>query len=206
MSRTPPALPSRSCARTAIRRASSGVTFELLTVVFGAMRRMLLLAFVALAAAGAAGVPLFILHDDRPLARVDAVVVLAGDQTRLPAGVELWERGVAPFLVVSDGLDTEWTVANRLCRFRERVLCPRPNPYSTRGEARMIGRLAREHGWDAVVVVTSRYHLRRAELLVERCFRGELGTVGTASPWWLLPRDVALEWLKLARAALERSC
>jgi len=44
-----------------------------------------------------------------------------------------------------------------------------PVPYSTRGEARMVAGLAHERGWRRVVVVTSDYHVRRAQLLMTRC-------------------------------------
>ena len=163
---------------------------------------------IVLLALGVASVPLFILYDGEPLPKADAVVVLAGSDDRLPVGRELVEAGVAPALVVSDGLDPRWTAANRLCRFERqlRVLCPRPEPYSTRGEARMVAALAREHGWDEIVVVSSRFHLFRVRVLFERCFDGELGTVAARNPGWRLPLAIALEWLKLANAAVARSC
>lgn len=163
---------------------------------------------IVLLALALASVPLFILYDDDPLPQADAVVVLAGSENRLAVGRELWEAGVAPTLVISDGLEPTWTAANRLCRFeREReVLCPRPEPYSTRGEARTVAELARERGWDELVVVSSRFHLFRVRLLFERCFDGELGTVAAPNPTWRLPLSIALEWLKLAHAAAVRPC
>ena len=137
------------------------------------MRRLLLLiALVLVAALAVASVPLFILYDDDEVTRADAVMVLAGEKRRLPVGLELVERGVAPLLVISDGLDPRWTQANRLCRFGDpaKIVCVRPDPYSTRGEARLAARLARERGWDSLVVVTSRFHLFRARVRFERCF------------------------------------
>jgi uncharacterized SAM-binding protein YcdF (DUF218 family) len=170
------------------------------------MRRALLLLVLVLAAFAAATIHLFILQEDYVLPRADAVIVLAGDKRRLPAAQALVERGVAPVLVISDGLDSKWWAANRLCRWGENVLCPRPDPYSTRGEARLIGRLASERGWDEIVVVTSRFHLYRARLLVERCYHGRLGVVGSDYSKWRLPLQLSLEWLKLARAEVARRC
>lgn len=172
------------------------------------VRRGLVAVVIVLLALAVASVPLFILYDDEPLPKADAVVVLAGSENRLPVGRELVEAGVAPVLVISDGLDPRWTAANRLCRFEHelRVLCPRPEPYSTRGEARMVAALARDQGWDEVVVVSSRFHLLRVRLLFERCFDGELGTVAAPNPTWRLPLSIALEWLKLGNAAVARSC
>lgn len=169
---------------------------------------LLLIAPTALAALAVTSVPLFILYDDDRVAKADAVLVLAGENQRLPIALELVERGVAPVLVISDGLDPRWTQANRLCRFGDpaRIVCLRPEPYSTRGEARLAGRLARERGWDSLVVVTSRFHLFRARTLFERCFDGRLDLVGAPNPGLRLPLAIALEWAKLGVATVRRPC
>jgi len=171
-------------------------------------RPLLLIAVLLLAAVALASIPLFILYDDDQVAKADAVMVLAGAKSRLPVALELVERGVAPVLVISDGLDPRWTQANRLCRFGdpERVVCVRPEPYSTRGEARLAARLARERGWDSLVVVSSRFHLFRARMLFERCFEGRLDLVGSRNPTLRLPLAIVLEWAKLGRATVGRGC
>jgi uncharacterized SAM-binding protein YcdF (DUF218 family) len=171
-------------------------------------RPLLLIASTALAALAVASVPLFILYDDDRVAKADAVIVLAGEKRRLLTALELVDRGVAPVLVISDGLDPRWTRANRLCRFGdpERFVCVRPDPYSTRGEARLAARLARERGWDSLVVVTSRFHLFRAEVLFERCFDGRVDLVGSPNPGLRLPLAIALEWGKLVVATVGRRC
>ncbi len=173
------------------------------------MRRpLLLISLVVLAVLAVASVPLFILYDDDEVTTADAVMVLAGQKSRLPVAVELVSRGVAPVLVISDGLNPNWPEANRLCRDRdpERVVCIRPDPYSTQGEARLAGRLARERDWDSLVVVSSRFHLLRARQILERCFRGELDLVGAPNPRLLLPFWITLEWAKLAYANVQRDC
>jgi uncharacterized SAM-binding protein YcdF (DUF218 family) len=172
------------------------------------VRPLLLIVLTPLGALALASVPLFILYDDDPVAKADAVMVLAGEKRRLPIALDLVERGVAPVLVISEGLDPRWTRANRLCRFGDptRIVCPRPEPYSTRGEARLVARLARERRWDSVVVVTSRFHLFRARLLFERCFHGRLDFVGVPNPALRLPVAIALEWAKLGVATVRRSC
>lgn len=168
------------------------------------MRRFALL--FALALLVAASIALFVLREDDPVTHADAVVVLFGGRARLPVGVRLVERGIAPLLVVSEGADRRWR-APGLCSRRDiGVLCPLPAAASTRGEARMIGRLARERSWDSLVVVTSRFHLFRAGLLIRRCFGGRLAMVGARNPVWRLPVEVALEWAKLARAEILRGC
>jgi uncharacterized SAM-binding protein YcdF (DUF218 family) len=171
-------------------------------------RPLLIVALIALAAFAVASVPLFILYDDDQVAKADAVIVLRGEKQRLPVALELVERGVAPVLMISDGLNPRWTRANRLCRYGdpERVVCLRPEPYSTRGEARLAARVARERGWDALVVVSSRFHLFRAHRLFERCFDGRLDFVGSPNPGLRLPLAIALEWAKLGRATVGRGC
>lgn len=172
------------------------------------LRPLLAIAILLVTALAVASVPLFILYDDDAVTRADAVMVLAGEKRRLPVALELVERGVAPVLVISDGLDPRWTQANRLCRFGGpvRVVCVRPDPYSTRGEARLAARLARERGWDSLVVVTSRFHLYRSRTRFERCFDGELTLVGAPNPGLRLPLAIAFEWTKLAVAAVQRNC
>lgn len=153
-------------------------------------------------------VPLFITYGDDPAASADAVIVLSGSKKRLPVALDLMSRGVARTLVVSYGLEPRNEPARRVCTTRQRfaVLCPKPAPFSTRGEARMIARLAAEHGWDSIAVVSSRFHLRRARLLIERCFHGRVAMVGAPVTVWRLPLNIAAEWVKLARAEVIRSC
>jgi uncharacterized SAM-binding protein YcdF (DUF218 family) len=120
--------------------------------------------------------------------RADALVVLAGGRgERLPKALVLAHQQVAPVLVISNGRDGRWPAANQLCAARQRfeVVCPKPAPDTTRGEARMVRDLAARRGWRSVVVVTSTYHARRAQLLLGRCFDGQLQIVAAPphQPW-----------------------
>jgi uncharacterized SAM-binding protein YcdF (DUF218 family) len=146
-------------------------------------------------------------------ARADAVVVLAGGlNARLDPALALMRKRVAPVLVVSGAFHgTRWKKARRLCdgayRVRYRVLCPQPQPYSTQGEARMIGRLARAHAWSRVVVVTSTFHVTRAKMLVRRCYANGLWLVGTHVPWWRFPEAFVAETGKLVvQLTARRGC
>jgi uncharacterized SAM-binding protein YcdF (DUF218 family) len=49
----------------------------------------------------------------------------------------------------------------------------------------MVRDLAARRGWRSVVVVTSTYHARRAQLLLGRCFDGRLQIVAAPphQPW-----------------------
>jgi uncharacterized SAM-binding protein YcdF (DUF218 family) len=133
-----------------------------------------------------------------PAHPADALVVFAGGRgERLSKAVSLLQQGVAPVLVISNGRDARWQAANRLCASRQafEVLCPQPEPDTTRGEARMVGDLAARRGWRSLVVVTSTYHARRTQLLLGRCFDGQLQVVAAA------PR---VQWFRTwARANVE---
>lgn len=152
--------------------------------------------------------------ESSPPAHADAVVVLSGGlNRRLDPALALMRTGIAPVLAISGAFHHgRWKKAQRLCRgglgpTRYRVLCFEPHPYSTRGEARAIARLARVHRWSRVVIVTSTYHVTRARMLVRRCYRGDLWVVGTSSTWWRLPEDWASETGKLlVQLTFERGC
>ncbi|HXR12546.1 MAG TPA: YdcF family protein [Gaiellaceae bacterium] len=152
--------------------------------------------------------------NDAPPAHADVVVVLAGGLNhRLDPALKLVQRGVAPVLAISGGLtDPRWKKAARLCRRQDgptrfRVICFQASPFSTRGEAETVSRLARAHGWHRIVVVTSMYHVTRARMLFRRCFRGQLWTVGTGARWSSLPDEWLMETGKLVvQAVLERGC
>jgi uncharacterized SAM-binding protein YcdF (DUF218 family) len=140
----------------------------------------------------------------------DAIVVLSGSKARLTKALELMRRRLAPVLVISDGLAPDWPRANRLCRkgsTRFRVVCFRPDPYSTRGEAEHVDRLARARHWRRVLVVTSTYHVTRARMIFKRCLDVPVELVGAEYPLLRLPQFVVSEWVKLAYAeTLKRGC
>ena len=135
--------------------------------------------------------------------RADAIVVLAGGRGhRLAEGLRLFRAGLAPRLAISDGVDPDWPEANRLCD-RPRILCFKPDPYSTRGEARWTA----ARGWGSILVVTSRYHVFRTRMLFDRCLEGRLAVVGADPPLGNFLIGIAWEWPKLAwYSTLGRGC
>jgi uncharacterized SAM-binding protein YcdF (DUF218 family) len=172
------------------------------------LRRLVLAAALVVAGLAAAGAVLFAWAPfaTRNPRRADAIVVLAGSRTRLAVALRLFRRGVAPTLVVSR--DPGEKRRRRLCRRPPHgVVCFLAVPYSTRGEARAIARLARTRGWHTVVVVSSRFHLFRVRLLVRRCTSVRLQLVPAPVTWWTWPIAIFSEWAKLAVAeTLRRSC
>lgn len=148
---------------------------------------------------------LFVFPASSTPAHADAVVVLAGGNgERLDHGLELVRAGVARNLVVSTGPDA-------LCSGDYgdfRVTCFLPHPDDTRGEAEAIGRIAAQHGWDHLVLVTSDYHATRARILVERCFSGtvDVSVAHSGKDPFSLLWAVGHEWGGLIETALHRSC
>jgi uncharacterized SAM-binding protein YcdF (DUF218 family) len=145
-------------------------------------------------------------------AHADAVVVLSGGRERLPPALALIRGGVAKTLVISSVSRTKhWPLGHRLCATRRyagaTVLCFDADPYSTRGEAEAVERLAREHRWSRVVVVTSRFHVTRARMLFRRCYDGRLWLVGVSRTWWKLPAEWVDETGKLVyQLTVQRTC
>lgn len=116
-----------------------------------------------------------------PVGRADAVVVLAGAaEERLPLGQDLVDDGVADELVLSStGLPGN-AAADAVCaEDRPRTTCFVPDPLTTRGEARAVAALARDNGWDEIVVVTSTYHVTRASMHLAQCSEAEITMAGS---------------------------
>lgn len=144
-------------------------------------------------------------------ARADAVVLLAGDPTtRLPVALRLARQGPGVLAISADGRDPVNASSRTLCgRSGDlTVYCFWPHPADTRGEARAIGRLAAQHGWNRITVVTSNYHVARAALLIRRCTDAQV-SMAAARPslsiaqWCVV---VAHEIGGLGLATAKRSC
>jgi len=178
------------------------------------LRRILLVLVALLAAWLVACLVLFVWPpaESSPPAHADVVVVLSGNTRRLAPALALIRQGVAPVLALSTVQRTKhWPLAERLCATHRyasaRVVCFTAVPFSTRGEARTVTRLAAERGWGSVVVVTSTFHVTRAHMLFRRCYHGRLAVVGSSSTWWQLPDEWASETGKLlVQLTVRRGC
>ncbi len=129
----------------------------------------------------------------------DAVVVLGGRENRVPVGTALARTGIAPVLLL---FNANGEAASAEVPAEVEVLAFRPEPYTTRGEAAVTARLARERAWRSLVVVTSSYHVPRARRIFQRAFDGELTMVPAPATPWRLPFDLASEgvkWVALVR-------
>lgn len=129
---------------------------------------------------------------DEPLAKSDAIVILAGSRAeRWLEATDLYRDGWAPRLVLSQGRleGAEALVRERGIRFPAEAELTRDAmiqlevpasaiavlPESldnTAQEAAAVRRLAVAGGWRQVIVVTSKYHTRRTAFAFSRELRG----------------------------------
>jgi uncharacterized SAM-binding protein YcdF (DUF218 family) len=162
---------------------------------------VLLIVFCALSAR------LFVFPAIGMPARVDAIVVLGGSGDRLDRGLRLAADDRAPYLVLSTGLP--W-IPPGICAQHAgpaTVICLRPDPDTTRGEAEGVARLAKRYGWRSMVLVTSRDQVWRAHLRFQRCFAGTIYGVDSPVPWYHWPYAIAYQWAGTVKAELfQRGC
>ena len=165
-------------------------------------------ALVVVLAAVALTLRLFVYPDLNAPEQSDAIVVLgANGRGPVDAGVALAQEHEAPTIAFS-------LVPSYLCRSSvlhlpsERVLCFRPNPLTTQGEARSIGHLAALHHWHRVIVVMPTTQATRARLRIGRCFPGQVLEVGVEPPGiWAWVHGIVYEWPALVKAlVLQPTC
>jgi uncharacterized SAM-binding protein YcdF (DUF218 family) len=150
--------------------------------------------FVTVMAAlnGAAGYLIFSDATDSALSRVDAVIVLGGEHDgREDYGLALAPQVHASTVVLSDPYPDTDQLMRRMCLPRNdavKVVCSRPHPSTTHGEAMMTRRLAGERHWKNILIVSWRYHLPRARLVFNQC----VSAIGVSITAKAVPRQYAL--------------
>ena len=173
-----------------------------------------LTAVIAVAlVAVAAGWSVYVHPQIDQLRHADVVLVLGGfGYERYPYGMSLAAAGWAPNLVISnphDPKDDPWLHDYCGKKHPEFTLyCFKPDPGTTRGEAREFSRMAAEHGWKSAIVVTFRPHISRARFILHKCFNGELIMVASPAP---MPRprwiyESLYQTAGYIRAGLEPTC
>jgi uncharacterized SAM-binding protein YcdF (DUF218 family) len=152
-----------------------------------------------------------------PLTQADAVVVLGGDRDgRQAYGLRLAEKIGAPTVLMSDPYSREDAVMRTWCgksRGEVLVICDRPTPLTTRGEAIMARKYGRQMGWRRIVVVSWRYHLPRARFIFEQCYSTDPAQIvmqavprsyNPSFAYW--EATYAYQYGGFAKAALEGPC
>jgi uncharacterized SAM-binding protein YcdF (DUF218 family) len=157
--------------------------------------------------------------EDDALQHADAIIVLGGEHDgREDFGIQLAKEGWASTVVLSNPYGPDG-VMERVChnvdgeRGPVDVLCPVPDPLTTRGEALMTRDLAAARGWTKVIIVSWRYHLPRAQYIFRQCFSDVPGsTIMRAVPkryqfspltWEFL---YSYQWGGLAKALYQGEC
>jgi uncharacterized SAM-binding protein YcdF (DUF218 family) len=146
-------------------------------------RRLVLAALAAVICVGVAAVTVGFVLFNRPhadgLEKADAVIVLSGDgDDRVAYGLDLAREGYAPTVVLSSVYPSDQAdEMQRACSQRipgVTVICFRPDPPTTRGEATFVADLSRKHQWSKLIVVSWNYHIVRARYIFSQCFDGRL--------------------------------
>ncbi|MFV0286782.1 MAG: YdcF family protein [Demequina sp.] len=147
------------------------------------IRRFAWLGVLVIAVA-AAGWPLYVSPGtDQPGETDVAYVIGPPTDERMKAALDLLESGSTDTLMVSvDTADAQYSLAQAACAGAApfsgyTVLCEKPEPFSTRGEAQWLEREVEANGWTSASVITFRPQVKRAEMLMERCFSGDLAMI-----------------------------
>jgi hypothetical protein len=156
----------------------------------GRLRMISLCSVAALLLTILASLPIYVFPGVDDPKDVDAVFVI-GPPTfdRIRLARELIDAGHTDTLVVSVADPySDGSYVQKICDRdqADRVICLRPDPYTTQGEARALRDLAEANGWGSATVITATPHVTRSRLIFERCFTGELSLVASGGPRDLL--------------------
>jgi uncharacterized SAM-binding protein YcdF (DUF218 family) len=164
---------------------------------------------VGLAAFCAATARLFMFPAWGMPARVDAIVMLAGQGDRYHEALELARQHRAPYLAISLGASSSSGQGTQCAAAipQVKVICFAPDLATTQGEAEYAGRLAAKYHWHSVALVTITPQAWRARLGAGRCFGGRIYVMAGSLHAYGWPYEIAYEWAATFKAlALQRSC
>ncbi|ADP78275.1 hypothetical protein [Pseudofrankia inefficax] len=154
----------------------------------------------------AATLRLFVFPKADSLTKADAIVMFDGIGGRKYTTFWLAGHGYAPVVAVSTQ-DLTFCQKSLPTISGVQVFCFVPTPATTRGEAEATERLATEHGWKKVIVVTGRPQETRARIRVERCYQGQVEIKGVSPGRDNWPKTIVYEWGALIKALVfQRSC
>jgi uncharacterized SAM-binding protein YcdF (DUF218 family) len=164
------------------------------TTFFRRKRFVLIGALVCVLAGGVYGfasIGRFMARED-PLQKADAIFVFAGKYIERPLeAADLYKSGYAPRIVVTRATIEQATFELQRRQIRipteedltadmlrqagvpsDALIRPQFVHDNTAEEVRTLKELALQHGWRRVIVVSSKYHLRRIMVAVRYQFRG----------------------------------
>jgi uncharacterized SAM-binding protein YcdF (DUF218 family) len=124
------------------------------------------------------GVLLYFVNTTEVVRKSDVLLVLAPSGDRLSKAERLMAEGYAGVLAISVPSGSR-DADSALCRENREyaIVCFRPDPVTTQGEARSLRTLSQLHGWNSATALTGRSHIPRAQVILERCYKGALSMV-----------------------------
>lgn len=148
---------------------------------------------------------------DEPAAHADGIVVLSDDNfyaDRSNHAAQLFRQGVAPVVVASgrrlrpDAAISDLMVHDLIERGvpKDKIEKLTHDADNTMEEAQVVGKLAKDHRWKSVVIVTSNYHTRRTRYIFEKLFPAGITVTVASAPdgdfdpqkWWEKRKSVKL--------------
>jgi uncharacterized SAM-binding protein YcdF (DUF218 family) len=198
-------------ARTPIRHSKIAAALSLL------MRLLVALVIgVGVALLG----PGFLLDAPQPAPRIsDAIVVISGDEqmARFAEGVNLYEQGFGQYLVFSGAAYDNGTSNADVMRglavergIPDTAILEEPLGEDTWGNAVYTRQVLEEHRLQSAILVTSPYHLRRAQVTFDAAYTGSgIQLMVHAAPdsqwrklsWWQQPETRRLTFTELQKLA-----
>ena len=127
-----------------------------------------------------------------PIHRADVIVALGGDRARQEKAYELYQRGLAPFVLFT-GADARDRDYGCLGIPPEAAMAVPAPVFTTNGESDVVREVVEKNRFHSVLIVTSPYHSRRALAAFRKEFRGRPVEVMLdvcdapaflAHPWW----------------------
>ena len=181
------------------------------------LEAIVVVAVIVMTGVGISGYFVFTKAKAEDLEHVDAIVVLGGEHDgREDYGMSLARAGWANTVVISNPYPPDDPVMKRVCSTTSEdftLICLRPDPQTTRGEAELMRRLAAERSWTKVIVISWRYHLPRARLIFQQCFSDKPGSVvmvAVPRRYKYSPLDWELayiyQWAGFAKAVAQGEC
>ena len=167
-----------------------------------------ILATVAVLAV--AGYLMFTRPQVDPLTKADAIVVLGGERDgRLAYALDLARHGYADTVLLSNTDNAADIERRQLCAEGTEpitLICFRPDPFNTQGEAMFVARLAKQNNWNHVIVVSWNFHMVRARYIFHQCFAGAVTMRPVPRSYdysvWEWAQTYAYQFVALAKAAV----
>ncbi len=139
--------------------------------------------------------------------KVDVIVVLSGGEGRLEKGIELYKRGYAKKIIVSNGLaDNLWERAVTLLPRQSIILEEKAD--STYESAVYVKKIMKQYHYHSAMLVSSDYHMRRVKYNFDRVYKDKqdeliyvsIATAYNPKTWWMSKHNVGVtisEYVKI---------